>query len=355
MKRAALVLVFVLGFAAAGGLSATVVAETLPSTTATTGTVTGTTATTATTATTTAPTTTTTPKPRPVPKLPPRVKIGGVDVGGLTPATAAALVRETFATPLELVIGRSRLAPTPAQLGAVPQVQAAVSRALRAAPGTVVPLPVQIRRGVLERYLARLAKRFDRAPVSSELSLRDLRPYLTRDRAGRAVDVRGARAAITKALREGRRARLVLTLHRVAPAVERGDYGSIVVIRRDSKRLYLYDGMRFVRQFWVATGQKVYPTPIGTFRIVVKWRNPWWYPPESEWAKDLEPVPPGPGNPLGTRWMGISSPGVGIHGTPDAASIGYSASHGCVRMHIAEAEWLFERVTIGTPVFIVRA
>jgi lipoprotein-anchoring transpeptidase ErfK/SrfK len=66
-------------------------------------------------------------------------------------------------------------------------------------------------------------------------------------------------------------------------------------------------------------------------------------------------VPPGPGNPLGTRWMGISSPGVGIHGTPDAASIGYSASHGCIRMLIPQAEWLFDHVDVGSPVFIVAA
>jgi lipoprotein-anchoring transpeptidase ErfK/SrfK len=53
--------------------------------------------------------------------------------------------------------------------------------------------------------------------------------------------------------------------------------------------------------------------------------------------------------------MGLSAPGVGIHGTPDSASIGYSASHGCIRMRIPEAEWLFTRVRIGTPVFIVDA
>jgi lipoprotein-anchoring transpeptidase ErfK/SrfK len=53
--------------------------------------------------------------------------------------------------------------------------------------------------------------------------------------------------------------------------------------------------------------------------------------------------------------MGLSASGVGMHGTPDAASIGYSASHGCIRMHISEAEWLFNRVRLGTPVFIVRA
>jgi lipoprotein-anchoring transpeptidase ErfK/SrfK len=51
--------------------------------------------------------------------------------------------------------------------------------------------------------------------------------------------------------------------------------------------------------------------------------------------------------------MGTSAAGVGIHGTPDAASIGYSASHGCIRMQIPQAEWLFEHVRIGTPVVIV--
>jgi lipoprotein-anchoring transpeptidase ErfK/SrfK len=64
-------------------------------------------------------------------------------------------------------------------------------------------------------------------------------------------------------------------------------------------------------------------------------------------------VPPGPGNPLGTRWMGLNASAVGIHGTPSPSSIGYSASHGCIRMYVWEAEWLFERVRVGTPVVIV--
>ena len=105
--------------------------------------------------------------------------------------------------------------------------------------------------------------------------------------------------------------------------------------------------------FGVATGQPAYPTPLGRFTIVSKQLNPWWYPPASDWARGLSPVPPGPGNPLGTRWMGLSVPAVGIHGTPDAASIGYSASHGCIRMQIPDAEWLFEHVSEGTTVFIV--
>jgi lipoprotein-anchoring transpeptidase ErfK/SrfK len=125
------------------------------------------------------------------------------------------------------------------------------------------------------------------------------------------------------------------------------------VIKRGSNELTLYNGMKVVRKFGVATGQAVYPTPLGKFQIVVKWKNPWWYPPASPWAQGEKPVPPGPGNPLGTRWMGLSAPGVGIHGTPQDGSIGYSLSHGCIRMHIPQAEWLFEHVDVGTPVFIV--
>jgi lipoprotein-anchoring transpeptidase ErfK/SrfK len=85
---------------------------------------------------------------------------------------------------------------------------------------------------------------------------------------------------------------------------------------------------------------------------VDKQYNPWWRPPSSPWAQGLKAIPPGAGNPLGTRWMGLSASGVGIHGTPDAASIGYSASHGCIRMHISDAEWLFGHVDVGTPVYI---
>ena len=62
-----------------------------------------------------------------------------------------------------------------------------------------------------------------------------------------------------------------------------------------------------------------------------------------------------PATRSGTRWMGLSAPYVGIHGTPDAASIGYSASHGCIRMLIPQVEWLFTQVDVGTPVFIVAA
>jgi hypothetical protein len=127
----------------------------------------------------------------------------------------------------------------------------------------------------------------------------------------------------------------------------------LVIIRRDAHRLYFYRGARPLRVFTVATGGTWAPTPHGRFRIVSKYRHPWWYPPDSSWAQDLDPIPPGPKNPLGTRWMGLSVPGVGIHGTPNPASVGYSISHGCVRMKKRDAESLFRLVRVGTRVWII--
>ena len=120
------------------------------------------------------------------------------------------------------------------------------------------------------------------------------------------------------------------------------------------RKLYHYQDGGLVESYSVAVGMPSYPTPTGSFEIISKVRDPSWTPPDSPWARGMEPVPPGPGNPLGTRWMGISSPSVGIHGTYASGSIGTAASHGCIRMYLSEAEELFEAVYLGTPVEIVR-
>jgi lipoprotein-anchoring transpeptidase ErfK/SrfK len=127
--------------------------------------------------------------------------------------------------------------------------------------------------------------------------------------------------------------------------------GRIVVDLSDlTLRLYLAGDQ--VRSYRVAAGQSAYPTPTGTYAVITMIEHPTWYPPDSEWAKDSEPIPPGIENPLGTRWIGTSAPGVGIHGTPDDASIGTHASHGCIRMHIPDVEDLFSRVARGMTVVI---
>jgi lipoprotein-anchoring transpeptidase ErfK/SrfK len=287
--------------------------------------------------------------------IPEGVSIGGVQVGGLTPEAAAAAVQEAFQTPLELEVGSTHVLVEPDVLGASPVVDKAIERALAAQPNTAVPLGVSVVYGAPAEFVKTLAKRVDRAAVDSKLSLRNLKPLLSREHGGRKLDQRGAIRTIGAALQAGTRTGIVLTIKPVQPKVTRKNFGPVIVIRRHANRLYLYNGIRFQRLFAVATGQTAYPTPLGRFRIVVKWRNPWWYPPSSPWAQGQNPIPPGPNNPLGTRWLGLSAPGVGIHGTPSDASIGYSVSHGCIRMHIPQAEWLFNHVDIGTIVFIVAA
>jgi lipoprotein-anchoring transpeptidase ErfK/SrfK len=271
----------------------------------------------------------------------------------LSPAQATAKVKTFFARPLVIRIGTRRFDVTPKQLGAGAYVGEAVKRARTTLPGRNVPLKVSAPLSPIERYVRLLADRFDRATVDSRLLLRGSKPFVTRHRDGRRLRQLAATREIFRSLKTHVRGPIPLQLEPVRASVRRGSIGDVIVIRRGQNRLYLYHGMRLRRSFGVATGQSKYPTPLGRFHIVVKWRNPWWYPPASEWAKDAKPIPPGPGNPLGTRWMGLSAPLVGIHGTPDPASIGYSVSHGCIRMLIPEVEWLFEQVGIGTPVYIV--
>jgi lipoprotein-anchoring transpeptidase ErfK/SrfK len=285
--------------------------------------------------------------------VPQGVSISGIVVGGLTADAAAAVVQTAFESPLTIRVSKSVLTPSPLDLGATAYIPPAVAKALVAPPETDVPLSVRVAGAKVRSYVALLAKRFDREAVDSHLLLRKVTPYVTKSKAGREVQRGSATAAIVRALTHNDRLPMELPMKTVAPSVTRASFGSVIVIRRESKSLNLYDGMHFVRSFRIATGMPQYPTPLGRFQIVTKWKNPWWYPPSSDWAKGKDPIPPGPGNPLGTRWMGLSAPGVGIHGTPDAASLGYSLSHGCIRMAISEAEWLFNRVDLGTTVFIV--
>jgi hypothetical protein len=337
--------------ALAGVLSAAALAGANPVALMTTGTTTGSEPPPTTTGTTTtAPTTT-----EPDPVLAPGVRVGGIAVGGLTPEAALAKVRQAVAAPLTVSVAGRRFAPRPASFGLIAYVKPAVERARSAAPRTSVPLLVRVRGQLVRAYVGKVAARLDRRPVDAVLRLRNTRPFISKERMGRRLDRPAATSAIVGRLLRNSRAPVALRLRAVRPAMTRASYGAIVVIRRGSKSLSLYRGMRLRRTFGVATGTSTYPTPLGRYEIITMQRNPWWYPPDSDWAQDLDPVPPGPGNPLGTRWMGISSPGVGIHGTPDAASIGYSASHGCIRMRISEAEQLFQLVSVGTPVFIVAA
>ena len=288
------------------------------------------------------------------------VTVAGVDLSGMTSAQATAALQAFAAEPLTLKLKAQTLSVPASRLGGKARVARAVIAALAAPAGTALRLEVAVTDWRLTAWIKRRARLFDRNAVSTRARLVGVVPRLTPARTGRVLVRRHARIRLLGAIRNHRRDTVLLPVNTIRPAVTPARFGPAVVIRRGSKRLTLFRGsgpgpMRTVASFPIATGMAAYPTPLGSFRIVTKQRNPWWYPPSAGWASGANPIPPGPGNPLGTRWMGLNVGAVGIHGTPDAASIGYSASHGCIRMRIPNAEWLFERVRIGTPVFIVGA
>jgi lipoprotein-anchoring transpeptidase ErfK/SrfK len=341
IRRVAISFSLLLAAIAAGVFAASVLADTPPPTT-------GTTEPTITTPTTTTDTTTT-----PAQVIPAGVTVGGVAVGGMATDLAAQAVLTAFERPVVLRIGRTTITVTPALLGSQVSADTAVAKALTVAPNTPLGLRATVDRSALQTFVQKIATRFDRKPTDSQLLFRGFKPVVTASVDGLVVKRLATIAAVSTQVVHGTRATITVPATTLKPKVTASSIGPVVVIRRAANRLTLYNGMRPVRQFAVATGQTIYPTPLGRFSIVVKWKNPWWYPPASPWAKGLKPTPPGPGNPLGTRWMGLSAPGVGIHGTPEDGSIGYSLSHGCIRMHIPQAEWLFNHVDVGTPVYIV--
>ena len=125
--------------------------------------------------------------------------------------------------------------------------------------------------------------------------------------------------------------------------------GREIVINLPVFTLFLYEQGQLLRTYPIAVGRVVAPTQLGETTITNKVVNPTYYPPQW-YAKGLEPIPPGPDNPVGTRWLGLGFPGYGIHGTNDPLSIGKAVSQGCIRMHNTDVEELADLVSVGTPV-----
>jgi lipoprotein-anchoring transpeptidase ErfK/SrfK len=116
-----------------------------------------------------------------------------------------------------------------------------------------------------------------------------------------------------------------------------------IVVSIPDRKLAVVEGDRVVRVFETAVGAPKSPSPTGIFQIVNSIADPTWY------GKG-KVVAPGKANPLGTRWLGLSRKGYGIHGTNRPDSIGRNASHGCIRMRNREVEELFKIVAVGDRV-----
>jgi lipoprotein-anchoring transpeptidase ErfK/SrfK len=120
----------------------------------------------------------------------------------------------------------------------------------------------------------------------------------------------------------------------------------VIVVSLEDRKLALVEDGQVKKVYTVAVGKPTTPSPSGTFSIARRVKNP-------TYSHDGKAVLPGPGNPVGTRWMGLSVKGYGIHGTNEPKSIGRAASHGCIRMARKDLEEMYEMVSVGDTVELV--
>lgn len=306
--------------------------------------------------------------------LPAGSVVGGVDVSRLDQASAVlavkAVIERDLDRPATVTVGGKAYTVTARGLGATHDAEQAVARAFREAgggtwasrawgravsgvrPPRVAVTVTDYDPARLDALAARAAKELDEPAVDG--GVREAGGWLRfgTPRAGARVDAAATVAAFRAALEDGRPRDVAL----VPVAPKAGVPGTVILVRTGENKLYLYKNGRVVRTYGVATGSPRYATPTGRFEVTLKRYLPTWVNPWSSWSMN-EParIGPGPDNPLGTRALNLSAPGIRIHGTPAPRSIGYSVSHGCIRMRMPDVEALYPLVPKGTPVFIVKA
>lgn len=309
-------------------------------------------------------------------RLLPGIAIAGIDVGEMTRAEAVAAVREVADAELdreiEVTAGGRSWHVTPRELGTRARVKAAVNRALAVSEDLSWPARAYRRMfdssvdrsfGLEYRHREKRVQRFvdtvngavSVSPTDASVNFVGGELVLEKPKRGRELRAKEAQAAVMGALTASGDA-VKLGIRILKPSVTTEDLGYTIVVSLSDLKLYLYEGLDRVKAYPVAAGEAQYPTPPGDWTIINKAENPTWVNPAPDgWGASLPAViPGGPGNPLGTRALYLDAPGIRIHGTADSGSIGSYASHGCIRMHRADVEELYEIVPIGTPVHVVQ-
>lgn len=310
-------------------------------------------------------------------KFPEGSKIAGVNVSGLTRETAKSKVIEALrpqeSEPFVFKIDNENYVVPAAGIDLhfdydrmvdraynsawdVTIAERLIRRFLRTPRSVNTPIMLAYDRDKLAQYVYGVMGSVNCKPRDAFLDISTGAAVIMPARDGRQADAKQVFASAEKALDEGLHLAQV-PLNKRTPAKSRKvDAGKLILVNLGDHTLSLYDRDTLIAKFPVATGSTKWPTCIGQWKVVKAEKNPTWYNRGSTWAENMPwMLPPGPNNPLGTRAITINGGGVLIHGTNDTGSIGYSASHGCVRMYIKDVEALFEHVTIGMPVYIIKA
>ena len=308
-------------------------------------------------------------------RLPSGTIIENVPVGGLDFEAAVVRVRGAIEQPLRrpvvLKTDRFEVTTTPWDLGFRVDVAGTVRSALRSADGNVitrlgdkvlgsgeptfVDAPPTWGDGDLDALLAQAAEAVKEAPQNADIDLSSGFVRFTPERAGRTLDVEASKRAIMQGVQLGDTSVRLVT-QQIPVGAGDPSLSKVILVRTGENKLYLYDRGVMVKTWSVATGAAGFPTPTGIYKVIDKLVDPSWYNPGSDWATGLPKViGPGPGNPLGTHALELDAPGILIHATSDRGSIGYNASHGCIRMTEESEAELFDLVPMGTRVAIVSA
>jgi lipoprotein-anchoring transpeptidase ErfK/SrfK len=309
------------------------------------------------------------------------VHTGGQDLGGLTVDQAAQRLRETVEPALmrEVVVrvaGRRFAIPATRSVEKLDAQKSAV-RAYRAgvaagapttpppadgsapAPDVNAPLAVTHSRSAVAVFARNVNKHVARAPRDASVRFTVRHLYKRKARQGIAVDSAALAKAIDATLEDPAAPHLLsIKVTIVRAKINANDlvkrYPTVLTIDRTNFKLRLFKRLKISKTYGIAVGMAGLDTPAGLFSIHNKQVNPAWHVPRSPWAGSLQgQVIPGgaPNNPLKARWLGIAN-GVGIHGTAEEWSIGSRASHGCIRMRVADVIDLYPRVPVGTAVLI---
>jgi lipoprotein-anchoring transpeptidase ErfK/SrfK len=307
-------------------------------------------------------------------RLPSGTIIADVPVGGLDFEAAVVRVRaeveEPLRRPVVLKTDRYEVTTTPWDLGFRVDVPSRVRVAQRQSGNVIsrlgnrvlgpseplfVDAPPEWGDGDLDAVLSTAAEAVKEAPQNADIDISSGFVRFTPERAGRTLDLEASKRAIMQGIKLGDASVRLVTTPLSAGASD-STLNKVILVRTGENKLYLYDRGVIVKTWSVATGTASYPTPTGIYKIVSKIENPSWYNPGSDWARGLPAViGPGPYNPLGTKALELDAPGILIHATSDRGSIGFNASHGCIRMLEEHEAELFAMVPEGTRVAIVSA
>lgn len=310
-------------------------------------------------------------------KFPKGTSICGVEVGDLTKEEALDRCRqglaEVAARPLELKVDGEVYATTPAGIGlnidypkmvdeaydrawSVNIVERMVRRFFDKPKAMDFPPVVTYNEQQLRAFVQGAMGSINCPARNAYLDVSTGVAVIVPPRDRRRADFKQVLSATEKALDGGKRVVEVPLVARTPPKIKDVTIGKFILVNQGAHTLSLYDRDKLLAQYPVCVGSPKYPTVIGEWAVVKAEKNPTWYNRGSTWMENMpDSIPPGPGNPLGTRAITLNGGGVLIHGTTDGWSIGKSVSHGCIRMYIGHVEQLFEHVYIGMPVYIIKA